>query len=202
MIRETVIDRALNRLSSHFGSRLVVRPPASAGELAALEAIVGPLPRELVIFLSTCNGLRINTEGFGAEMHLWNIHEMERAIYSPAGFAAPPGVAPLRGDADGTCDGLVLSSRPLHNAVVRWDAWAPGATVMATSFGFYLASWTEYLVTNFDGFGQAIQGQGTTFSAAFAESHDPDLHKLSQRREVIDWLQRLDRTNPSDPAPV
>jgi len=49
VIRETQMDRTLNRLSSHFGERLRVRPPASAVELAGLEAMVGPLHRVLAI---------------------------------------------------------------------------------------------------------------------------------------------------------
>jgi len=49
VIRETQVDKTLNRLSSHFGERLVVRPPALAAELAGLEAMVGPLPRVLAI---------------------------------------------------------------------------------------------------------------------------------------------------------
>ena len=62
MIRESRIDRVLNRLQAHFGSHVIIRPPASAAELAQLEALVGPMPRELMIFLITCNGLRVEVQ--------------------------------------------------------------------------------------------------------------------------------------------
>jgi hypothetical protein len=94
VIRETQMDKTLNRLSSHFGERLRVRPPASAAELAGLEAMVGPLPRELTILLSTCDGLRVEAEGFDSHAGI------ER------GRPRPPGGHSRVAAADGSMRGL------------------------------------------------------------------------------------------------
>ena len=45
MIKHTIVDKSLRRLTDHFGARVAIPPPAAAADLARLEALVGPLPR-------------------------------------------------------------------------------------------------------------------------------------------------------------
>ena len=57
MFRESMVDGALNELSAHFGSQLVVHPPATARELAQIERLVGPEGATLYV-LSLPDGKR------------------------------------------------------------------------------------------------------------------------------------------------
>ena len=193
MIRETHVDRILNRLSSHFGDRLVVRPPASAAELAGLEAMVGPLPRELTILLLTCDGLRVEADGPKAELHLWHVHEMEHAMCNPPGPAIAPGLVPIRGDLPGACDYVVAAPGPADGAVIRWDAWVPGASVLASNVGEYLESWTEFLIAHFDGNGRKLGDEAALFDASFAFRRDSGVRDLAPRADIQAWLRQMDQ---------
>ena len=194
MIRESVIDKALNRLSSHFGYRIIVRPPATAAQLAELEEVVGALPRDLTIFLSTCNGLRVDADGPDTDLHLWNIHEIEKAICQPTGPPILTGLVPLRGDLMADRDCLVLSPGAAHGTVVRWDAWVPGATLVASTFGHYFDSWAECLICTYDRDGKrADTACRATFDEEFVAGRDPDLKPLAAREDVREWLERIDR---------
>ena len=193
MIRETQVDKTLNRLSSHFGERLVVRPPASAAELAGLEAMVGPLPRELTILLSTCNGLRVEAEGFDAELHLWHIHEMEHAMCNPPGPAIASGLVPIRGDILGACDYIVAAAGPASGAVIRWDAWTPGASVIASTLGEYLESWTEFLIAHYDANGRRLRDEVPFFDATYALARESNACALAHREDIHEWLRQMDQ---------
>lgn len=193
MIRNTLIDQTVNRLLSYFGPLVRGRPHATAAELAELEAITGPLPRDLTIFLSTCNGLRVEIEEDESLRHIWNTREMIEALKRADELHLPEGLLPLRGDPEGETDCLVLSAGPMQGAVVRWDASASGAFLVATSFGRYLARWTCYVLERFDEAGH-LQPLATDlhFSADYRLDDDPELPKLRSLPEVVTWLHRLD----------
>lgn len=193
MLRETMIDQALNRLSEHFGHRLLIRPPATAAELAELERIVGALPRDLTILLSTCNGLRIDAAGPDAELYLWSTHDIERAICRPPGPPILTDLVPLRGDLMGDCDCLVMGSAPAHGAIVRWDAWAPGAELVASSFGSYLDCWTRFLTESFDREGRPIVKASPVFTTDFTSTHDPGFLAICDNQALRSWLRQVDR---------
>jgi hypothetical protein len=193
MIRETIIDHALNRLSAHFGHHLLARPPASAAELGQLEHIVGPLPRDLTVFFSASNGLRVDAKGPDSELYLWSVHDIERAICQPPGPPILTALVPVRGDLMGDCDCLVLGDAPVRGTVVRWDAWAPGAELIASSFGSYFDCWTQFLVEAFGPDGQRLTRRPPVFTTTFTSTHDPQYRSVCGDHALRDWLRQVDR---------
>ncbi len=195
MFRESLIDSALNRLSAHFGSHLVVHPPASADVLARLEHLVGPIPREYSIFLSTCDGLRIRGEGRETEWPLWGTHEALASIVAPPGLGAPPGFVPVRGDPTGERDWLIAAHGPAEGSVLRWDPWVPGAELIASSFGSYFRSWVRYVTQYYTTDGKRIAAVDRTplFNARFCELDDLQLALLQTDLRVSEWLLEIDR---------
>jgi hypothetical protein len=198
MIRESVIDSALNRLQAHFGKRMIARPPASAAELARLESTVGPLPRDLTIFLSTCNGLRVNLQSGGADARLRCIHEIESALRGVADPASASGLAPISGDPRPEQDWIVLEAGPAHGRLVRWNPWTPSAALLASSFGLYLESWAEFLIECFDADGRPRVGCVLPrFDAAYIARRDPNVTALRQEPALVAWLHQLELAVPT-----
>jgi hypothetical protein len=191
MLRESQVDPALNRLSAHFGSHLVIRPPASASELAELEHIVGALPRELTIYLSTCNGLRVSGHAADAELHLWNTRAMVASILAAPGPGVPQGFVPLHGDPVGERDWLVVGAGPVEGSVVAWDPWVPGAELLASGFGSYLDCWSRYMTEHFDSAGAPVRlkEDRPAFDARYTVLHDEGLATLSGQIGVQEWLE-------------
>jgi len=195
MLRESIVDSALNRLSAHFGSGLVVHPPAPVETLAQLEHVAGPLPRELIIFLSTCNGLRVHAEGRDSELHLWGSQEILSSVVGPLGPGVPLDLIPVRGDPTGERDWLVMGHGPAGGAVVRWDPWIPGCEIIASGFGPYLDGWVHYLIKRFPKEGKQSHPAKDlpVFDRRLIESHDKDLPSLLGNPQVADWLCSIDR---------
>lgn len=193
MIHETVIDESLNRLQAHFYGRLIARPPASASDLAELEAVSGPLPRDFTIFFATCNGLRVQLESNEFDAHICCLHEIESLLTkkdTPASFA---GLALVRGDPGASADWLVTERGAAHGCAIRWNPWIPGALVMASSFGHYLRAWVDYLIERFDQHGRPrLDRPQFRFDAAYAQQHDPELRELLQNPDLVNWLHDLD----------
>lgn len=195
MIRECVVDSTLNRLSSAFGNRLIIRPPASAEDLAAIEQFAGPLPRDLAIFLLTCNGLRIHvaTEGKGEEWRLWHTQEMAASILNPHGLNIPPFLVPFRGDPTATLDCLVSGHGPAEGVAVRWDPGSQEVEPLTSSFGRYLERWTQYMIERF---GRPAESDPRiacpAFDADYLGRNDPQLAALKKEERVVDWLHQLD----------
>ncbi len=193
MFQESVVDSSLNRLAGHFGSRVVVRPPATAAELAELETIVAPLPRDVIIFLSTCDGLRMEIDGADAERHLWHIHEMTESMMTSLGAAAPRGFVPVRGDPVGERDWLAVVRGPANGAIVRWDSWTPGVALIASSFGHYLDGWSRYLVEFFTPEGHPVEGrERPPFDTAYVARQDPKIVTMQANPDIKAWLQQTD----------
>jgi hypothetical protein len=192
MFRESLVDSSLNRLSSHFGSRLVVHPPATADVLAELEHLAGLVPREFVIFLSACNGLRVHADGSDTELHLWGSPEVLAASVSCDGPIVPEALLPIRGDPTGERDWLVCGKAGCRGAVVRWDPWVPGAALVASGFGVYLAAWVGYVISRYDGNGCALPDQRRiVFDGGHVGSQDPGLSTLANDRQIREWLQHF-----------
>jgi hypothetical protein len=194
MIRESVIDPTLDRLSTAFGNRLVVRPPACAEDIATLEHLVDPLPREFSIFLLTCNGLRVhvNTPRGGDEWHLWHTQEMAASILSPQGPGMPPFLVPFRGDPTTTRDCLITGHGPAEGAVIRWDPWGRDVELLASGFGRYLDRWARYMIENFGQDRQDRNAVRPLFDAAYTGAGDDKLAALRKNAAVADWLNELD----------
>ncbi len=193
MIHESVIDSCLNRLSAHFGPLVMIRPPATAADLADLERTVGPLPRDLTIFLSTCNGLRVGVVGLHEELHMWHVREMLAAICDCSGSPVAAGLVPVRGDVSGPRDCLVLEAGDVHGTVVAWDAWVPGAELLSSSFGHYLDAWVNFLIANYEANGRSKQDEAPgRFDAVFTGRCDSDVTSLRNARTTREWLNRLD----------
>lgn len=186
MIRESVVDKCLNRLSERYPHEVVVNPPASAMLLSQLEDAVGPLPRELTIFLSTCDGLSVRCRDAGRWSRLWSVPEMLSLLRD-----APPPVnmAPVSGESDGVVDWVVTEPGPAHCAVVRWEATARGAALMATSFGRYLGAWVSHLV---EPGGARDRRPAVEFDAQFAARCDAELAAMRDRPDVRQWVRELD----------
>jgi len=195
MIRESVVDSTLNRLSTAFGARLIVRPPASAEDIAGVEQIAGPLPRDFAIFLLTCNGLRVDvaTARNGEEWRLWHTQEMAASILDPHGPSVPPFLVPFRGDLATALDCLVTGHGPAECAVVRWDPGSQAVELLTSSFGRYLERWTQYMI---DRFGQRRQKDsrraGPPFDADYLCRNDTQLAALRKQEGVAEWLHELD----------
>jgi len=195
MIHESVVDRCVNRLSSHFGSRLRVRPPATAAELAELERAVGQLPRDLVIFFVTCNGLRVTADGIESDLHLWHLAEILGLIRDCDGAPIVAGFVPIRGDRCASRDCIVISAGPAHGAVIRRDPWVPGAEFLNSSFGRYFDAWTNYLIGTYDPEGHLYPGEIVApFDSIFTGRDDSKVHELNSSDEARIWLRRLDGT--------
>ncbi len=195
MLRESTVDSALNRLSSHFGGRLVIHPPAGVDTLAHLEHVAGSLPRELIIFLSTCNGLRVQAGGRDSELCLWGSHEILSSVVGPQGPGVPMDLLPIHGDPTGERDWLVMGHGPVGGAVVRWDPWVPGCEVIASGLGAYLEAWAHYLSERFgsEGRDNFSKEHGPAFDATFIERHDDALAALRRDPGVLDWLRNVDQ---------
>lgn len=191
MIQESLVDHALNRLLEHFGSRVILRPPATLAELASLESLAGPLPRDFVTFLLTCNGLRVPLEGDGEE-HLWGLSEIMSALCHADGPSPPAGMIPFRGLPADTRDWLVNEPGPMHGTIVRWDPWGRGEELVGSSFGQYFDNWCRYLIETFDVMGRPPRHGIVQFDAAYAMQHDAALSRLRKRPEVERALHALE----------
>jgi hypothetical protein len=194
MIRESVIDASLNRLSSAFGRRLLVRPPATAEETAKLEHLVGPLPREFVIFLLTCNGLRIRHDPalWATEWSFWHAHEMISSFLDPHGECTPPSILPFSGDPMGRRDCPVNSHGPARGAVVRWDPCAREVELLASSFGHYFDRWCDYHIEWCASQKRSSKGKVPSFDAAYIAARHSEGVELQGNEDVAAWLHELD----------
>lgn len=191
MIRASLVDHALNDLLAHFGRRVHVHPPASAHKLAELEEHVGPLPRDLTIFLATCDGLRIELHEEPTDPHLWSINEMIASLEG-AGLGSPPGgMVALRGEVSGERDWLIVSPGPCHGTVIRWDPLAGEASVLAPCLGAYLSGWSAYLTGHFDPNGDPKAALHPPFDAQFMAAVHPELVDLSREGELCELLAAL-----------
>jgi hypothetical protein len=190
MIHESTIDASMNRLMAHFGAQVVFRPPASAADVAALAAEAGPLPRDLTIFLATCNGLRLEVEVLGVPRRIWSVHDMLHALRGADGIGLPAGLVPVLGQADDEVDCVVAASGPARDVVIRWDASAPGAAVIASSFERYFDAWTRFVVERT--LASPRQRTRMYFGAEFIGRRDAELATLRRDRRVEEWLRALD----------
>jgi hypothetical protein len=198
MIHETVIDESLNRLLAHFKARVVVRPPASAAELAELEEMAGPLPRDMTIFYATCNGIRIQLESKEHDAHICSLHEIENVLGDCSSPASALGLALVRGDPDEMGDWLVLEPGPAHGCVIRWNPHIQGATLIASSYGYFVNSWVDYLISQFDHNGHLrLDRTRSKFDADYTSRNDPGVARLRTSEPLQSWLHSLDLAVPT-----
>ncbi len=196
MIRETTIDKSLNRLLRHFGQLLIARPPASAATLAQIEARVGPLPRDLVIFLTACDGLHLNLAEAGYATQFCTTQDILPTLTRPQPPAPPPEVLPIRCDPAGR-DWLVLDQPPMHGVVIRWDPGTHGEQLIASSFGTYFDAWSRYLTQVYTSKGTPVAGKRRAagppaFDAAYVQKFDPALCELCETRGAKQYFARLE----------
>jgi hypothetical protein len=192
MIHETVMDKSLNHLMAHFGPRVVLRPPAAAAELASLEALVGSLPRDYILFLTTCNGLRVELTPGAAATQLMCVHDVLETCGSAHAPSIPAGFVPLSGQPDGSTDWLVLTDEPLHGMVLRWEPGQHGEEILASSFGHYFDNWTRYLTVAFDRRGRRTAGKRLEFDAAFCAQTDARISQLQRSPAVCESMAELE----------
>jgi hypothetical protein len=190
MIHELTIDRTLNRLMSHFGRRLVLRPPATPAELADLAEAVGPLPRGLLMFLATCNGLRIEQDHGDPLRHLWGVREMLAAVGVDSPLSPPPGLVPVCGELRDECDCVVVLPEPVRDVVVRWNASAPGARIVTRTFERYFETWAGFVIETSQV--PPRQRGARSFDACVTTPRDFDLERLREDPRVKSWLRSLD----------
>ncbi len=195
MIRESHIDRNVNRLLKHFGTKVVGRPPATAADLAALENLAGPLPRDLTLFLATSDGLRIELTEPWPFAHLWSTHEMLQPPPFPGVPGMPQGFLPIAGDAESQRDWVILLPGLCHGTIVRCDPWAGESSLVASSFGIYLENWTSYLVRHFDAQGRPnANSRLGFFDGVHLARHDARLRQLRSTPEARSVLGELQMT--------
>jgi hypothetical protein len=203
MIHECLVDQSVNRLLGHFGSLVMVRPPAHAADLLQLEEAVGPLPRCFTIFLTTCNGLCVDLGRAEPGCELPTSHRILAELVDPGMPSFPPSLVPIRGEPDRERDWLVVEPGPVYGVVIRWDPWGGGAEVMSSSFDRYLDCWSRYLVAAYDRTGARVPArraggsvereptQPLTFDGRWAGRYDPELTSLRTNREIGVWLHEL-----------
>lgn len=192
MIHETRNDKAINRLMSHFKQRVILRPPASAADLWALEQLAGALPRDLMIFLATCNGLRVNLQDSDCAYCLWDSREMIRCLENTDGPAIPPGFVPIRGAKDGVRDWVTLELGAAHGSVVRWDPWSGEQYLLATSLSHYLDAWSRFLCEAYRANGKpALKRKLPEFDADYIRRHDPAVVSMRDNPGVTLCLREL-----------
>ena len=198
MIQETVIDESLNHLLAHFKGRVVVQPPATAADLAELEELAGPLPRDMTIFYATCNGIRVHLADSAVDSHVCCLHEIENVLRGRPNPAAVVGLILVRGDPNGSADWVVLNRGPAYGCVVRWNPWMKGATLIASSFGRYLQNWVEYLTLCFDHHARLrLDRPRIRFDAAYTLPRDREATLLRTREDIAAWLHELDLVSPN-----
>lgn len=194
MIRETHIDRDVNRLLTHFQARAVGRPPATAANLAALEALVGPLPRDLMLFLATTDGLRVELMEPRPFAHLWSSHEMLQSAMLPGLPSMPLGFLPIAGG-ESQRDWIVLLPGSCHGVVIRCDPWAGENSLVASCFGSYLEHWTNHLIELFDTHGRPKSGAAPhPFDANYVSAHDVKFWAIRENTDVQMLLGELQMT--------
>ncbi|MBI5862996.1 MAG: SMI1/KNR4 family protein [Planctomycetes bacterium] len=192
MIQETVVDKAMNRLMAHFGSRLMLRPPATAAELGRLEAAFGPLPRDYGLLLMTSNGLRVQLAAPADEEHFFGVHEVLEACVQPQSPSVPEGFVRLRSNSDGSTDWLVLEEAEISGVVFRWTPGMHGEELLATSFGRYFDNWTRYLVATFDSAGVCVAEPRAAFDDVFCAKADPGIVTLRRSRPIQNSIAELE----------
>jgi len=200
MIRESHLDANLNRLSGAFGSRLIIRPPASAEDVAKLEQIVGPLPREYVVFLLTCDGLRIRPSSKIAvpQWHLWHVQEITTAILDPQGPGVSPGLLSFCGDPSGLRDCMVTGRGPTEGTIVRWDPLTPEVELMSSGFGCYFDRWTEYMIERWaEHDSEKASDDRPEFTGEYLGQNDPRLLSLRKMTLTTESLRTLEHIVPS-----
>lgn len=193
MIRENVVDMVFNRLQDRLGGALVVRPPATAEDLMQLEQLVGPLPRELALYLLTCNGCRINVDKYDRQWALWSIHDMIAALRGPRAASVSRSLIPIRGEDPGDRDWLLTGHDAAGGIVVRWDPWAYGVELIGSSFGAYLTAWSEFVVRGLrvDGPTAHVRRSLSPFDAQFTRGFDPRLSVIARDEGVQRCLSEL-----------
>lgn len=192
MIQESTLDASFNRLSAHFGARVRIQPPARLADLTALEDAVGPLPRDLVMFLVTCNGFRLDVEDTRVFRHIWNVVEMRAHIEAERRLLPKP-LTPVRGDASGQRDWIIIDACAARHAILRWDPLTPDARIIASSFDRYFDAFTQFLVARFDEHGAVRPEKAdAVFNREFIARRDPHLEKLAADADVKAWLQALE----------
>ncbi len=193
MFKQNSVDAALTRLSHYFGNTLIMQPPAAAAAIAQLEQIDGGLPKDLITFLTRCNGLRIGKGFRDTELQLWGTHEILATMLSPSGPDVPNEFLPIHGDPTGERDWLILDDEPIRGAIVRWDPWLPSADLVGSSFGAFLGSWVEHLLQTHTPDGRIRETARPTpvFDPLFCEKHDVHLAALRQNAGTIAWLKNI-----------
>lgn len=192
MIRETHVDHNLNRLLEHFGPRIVGRPPATATDLAAVEALAGPLPRDLTLFLSACDGLRLELDSPWPFRRLWSTRDMLKPAPFPGLLGLQQGFLPVAGCEDAQCDWLLAAPGTCHGAVLRCDPCRMEQRLVASCFGIYFECWTSYAIGHFDHTGQpAPRRPADTFDASYIARHDPALAQLERCADARSILGEL-----------
>ncbi|MCG3125700.1 MAG: hypothetical protein CHACPFDD_00525 [Phycisphaerae bacterium] len=192
MIRETTIDSSLNRLMRHFGHRIVARPPARPSVLAGIEQVTGALPRDLVIFLSTCDGFHLDVPETPLETRFCTSEDILRQISDPDPPAAPQNFVPVRCDRAGQ-DWLVLDEPPMHGLVLRWDPGTHGGQVVASCFGAYLDAWSRYLVEALPPAGKRpARKRLAKFDSAYVAQFDPEVRRLARLTRVRRYVAELE----------
>lgn len=193
MFKHDLVDTALTRLTHYFGNALIMQPPASATSLAQLERIDGALPQEFIVFLCTCDGLRIGNELCDRRMHLWGTQEILSAIVNPSGPMAPTELMPISGDPMGLRDWLILNDESDEGAVLRWDPWLPSSELVGSSFGAYLDNWVEYALRTHtpDGRIRTAIPPDLHFDVQFCEEHDTRLRSLCKEARTLSWMKGI-----------
>lgn len=195
MIRECHIDCDLNSLQAHFAGRVVFQPPAPAADLATLEERLGPLPRGVVHFLVTTNGLRLQLDPPGPFATLWSTHDMLQCINDDGLPPMPDGFMPICGLRDGLRDWLAVSPDGLHGIVVRCDPAAGDESLLASSFEVYLNAWTAFHTAHYTKAGRIASPTAIdAFDAAFISQRDDQYRKLVHDGRVQALLGELRMT--------
>ncbi len=185
MFHESRFDHNLNRLLAHFGPRIVGQPPAVAADLAALESMAGRLPRDLRIFLSACNGLRLELPEPWPYCHLWSIHDMLLPASYPGAPDLAQGFLPIAGNVDAQRDWVLLTPGTCYGAVLRSDPSGVENGLVASTFGVYFECWTGYVVGHFGGDGRRTRRSSVDqFDAEYVARHDPALARLQEDAEA------------------
>ena len=184
------IDESVARLRSHFGRKLLVFPPFTTETLHRIVELVGRVPDDLMVFLRSHNGLRIDIEG-REDTALWGTQEMMAHAIDPASSIVPRCFLPIRGDPTGERDWLITEFDPAFGAIVRWNPWTPAIRLMASSLGSYLSGWVDFLTACYGPDGKALSSRPhSTFNASWIKN-DPCIAKLRHDPVVAEWLGKV-----------
>ena len=147
------------------------------------------MPRELMIFLITCNGLRVEVQDTKREQHLWHIEEILSCLLTAADPTIPSGFLPIRRDVTRPLHSLALSVNNPHGSVLRCERWSPHYEIVV-AWGVRERGPNTHRTISAER--DADRRSAAAFDAKFVARTDETLRTLRSDSAIAAWLKGLE----------